>query len=309
MRKVYSFKVQNRQVGPALSQQVRSLIGDGNQAYVDNNLQEAIGIMQEVIRIEPRAAAAWSVLAQSYTDMGQPQKALQLRIMAAHLRHDADEWDRLANQSREQGYNQQALYCYRKVYSLDPTNVNALWDRASLAKEIGDLRTARNAFFAILKRFPHDLTVLSELRPVLIELSELSVCVDLFKQAFGHYQKTYPSGRGMDITSNTEVLGGGFGLMELLVMADLFNTLEEYENAIDVIRKGCRWLQGRADQMYWDACDDDREYDLPEMPPRGGAVEDGGVAPGRFPLDINARHRLAVARIKMGEIEEGKVRL
>ncbi|KAG6864003.1 hypothetical protein C0991_001165 [Blastosporella zonata] len=42
-----------------------------------------------VIRIEPRAASAWSVLAQSYADTGQPQKALQLRIMAAHLRHDA----------------------------------------------------------------------------------------------------------------------------------------------------------------------------------------------------------------------------
>ncbi|KNZ78575.1 Transcription factor tau subunit sfc4, partial [Termitomyces sp. J132] len=300
-------KGKGRQEGPALSQQVRSLIGDGNQAYVDNNLLEAIRIMQEVIRIEPRAASAWSVLAQCYTDMSQPQKALQLRIMAAHLRHDADEWDRLASQSREQGYNQQALYCYRKVYSLDPTNVDALWDRASLAKEIGELKTARNAFLAILKRFPHDLTVLAELRPILIEVSELSTCADLFQQAFIHYQNTYPSGRGMDATSNTEIPGGGFGLMELLVMADLFNTLGEHENAINVIRKGCRWLQGRADQMYWDACDDDREYDLPEMPPRGGVGDDGGVEPGRFPLDINARHRLAVARIKIGEIEEGKL--
>ena len=44
---------------------------------------------------------------------------------------------------REMGFNQQALYCYRKVYSLDPTNVNVLWDRASLAKEIGDLKTVR----------------------------------------------------------------------------------------------------------------------------------------------------------------------
>ena len=139
-----------RTTGPVLSQQVRSLIGDGNQAYVDSNLPEAIRIMQEVIRIEPRAASAWSVLAQCYEDMEQGQKALQLRIMAAHLRHDADEWDRLARQSREHGYNQQALYCYRKVYSLDPTNVDALWDRASLAKEIGDFRTVSSFIFISL---------------------------------------------------------------------------------------------------------------------------------------------------------------
>jgi len=56
--------------------------------------------MQEVIRIEPRAAPAWSVLAQCYEDMNKHQKVLQLRIMAAHLMHDADEWDRLARQSR-----------------------------------------------------------------------------------------------------------------------------------------------------------------------------------------------------------------
>ncbi|KAG6836328.1 hypothetical protein H0H93_009078 [Arthromyces matolae] len=299
-------KGKGRQVGPNLSQQVRSLIGDGNQAYVDNDLEKTISIMQEVIRIEPRAASAWSVLAQCYTDLHQPQKALQLRIMGAHLRHDAEEWNRLAGQSRELGFNQQALYCYRKVYSLDPTNVDALWDRATLAKEMGGLKIAKNSFLGILKRFPHDLTVLAELRPILIELSELNTCANLFQQAFEHYQRTYPSGRGMDVASNTEIFGGGFGLMELLVLADLYNILSEHEHAIEVIRKGCRWFQGRATQKYWDACEDDREYDLHEMPQRVG-IGNEGVEPGRFPLDINARHRLAVARIKMGEIEEGKL--
>jgi len=90
----------SRRSGPALSVEVRSLIGDGNSAYVDNNIPEAIRIMQEVIRIEPRAVAAWSVLAQCYADSNEPTKALQLRIMAAHLSHDAEEWERLARQSR-----------------------------------------------------------------------------------------------------------------------------------------------------------------------------------------------------------------
>jgi general transcription factor 3C polypeptide 3 (transcription factor C subunit 4) len=83
-----------------LSQQVRALIGEGNQAYVDGNISEAICTMQEVIRVEPRASAAWSVLAQCYDDRNEAQKALQLRIMAAHLRHDAEEWERLARQSK-----------------------------------------------------------------------------------------------------------------------------------------------------------------------------------------------------------------
>jgi hypothetical protein len=97
--------------------------------------------------------------------------------------------------------------------------------------------------------------------------------------------------------------GGGFGTMEILVLADLYNTLGDYGSAILTIRRGCRWLQGRAEQKYWDMCDDDREYDLI----RDETEREGEVQPGVFPLDVNTRHRLAIARIKMGEIEEGKV--
>jgi general transcription factor 3C polypeptide 3 (transcription factor C subunit 4) len=99
--------------------------------------------------------------------------------------------------------------------------------------------------------------------------------------------------------------------MEVLVLADLYNTLGEYENAVGVIRGGVRWLQGRREQAYWDKSVDDREFDLPEgeggvrRPVGTGA--NGDVPSGMFPLDINARHRLAVARIKMGDVEEAKV--
>ncbi|KAJ6588829.1 hypothetical protein B0H19DRAFT_1248427 [Mycena capillaripes] len=292
-----------RTAGPSLSFEVRSLLGDGNQAYVDGNLPEAIRIMLEVIRIEPRAASAWSVLAQCHEDMKQDQQALQLRIMAAHLAHDADEWDRLARQSKDLGFNHQALYCWGKLSSLDPANVNAQWDRALLARDMGDLKTTRNAFLSILKRFPHDLAVLSELRTILVEIGDLDTCTTLFKAAFEHYQKTYPSGHGHDPISNTDVPGGGFGHLEILVLADLYNTTGDHGRAIDVIRQGCRWLQGRGEHRFWDICDDDREFDLPHFK---RTIESGPQA-GMFPLDVNARHRLAVARIKMGETEEAKL--
>ena len=139
------------------------MVGEGNQAYVDGRVQDAIRIMQEVIRIEPKAISAWAVLANCQADMGLHDKALQLRIMAAHLKHDPERWYELAQQSRcdlarfvfiddcrgftftcairDMGFSKQALYCYSKAYSLDPTNVDALWDRAILAKEMGQINT------------------------------------------------------------------------------------------------------------------------------------------------------------------------
>ena len=93
--------------------------------------------------------------------------------------------------------------------------------------------------------------------------------------------------------------------MEILVLADLYNTLGQYEKAVETIRKGCRWLQGRIKQVFWDACEDDREYDVNEGTRTG--MGEGELEPGMYGLDVNARHRLAIARIKMGDVGEGKV--
>jgi len=88
--------------------------------------------------------------------------------------------------------------------------------------------------------------------------------------------------------------------MDLLLLLDLYNVLGEDRRAVRVIRNGTRWLQGRLNQKYWDM---DREYDLEGWPKlwRTQSSVFGSL------LDTNARHRLAVARIKMGDIEEGKV--
>ena len=118
----------------------------------------------------------------------------------------------------------------------------------------------------------------------------------------------YPSGQGKDNSSGLVVLGGGFSRIDLLLLADLYNVQGQHEQAIETIRKGTRWLQGRADQKYWDLCEDDREYDRDDWPARSSFGEAGSVLAGNFDLDPNARHRLAIARIKVGDVEEGKVR-
>jgi general transcription factor 3C polypeptide 3 (transcription factor C subunit 4) len=164
-----------------------------------------------------------------------------------------------------------------------------------------------------LRKVPHDLTVLDELRPLLIESSELDLCAKLFADAFEHNQNLHPTGSTIDPATGAQIPGGGFGVMDILVLADLYNSsnLGKHEEAIRTIKRGCRWLQGRASQKYWDACEDDREYDLdPRAWPSSitAPIRDGSVRPGFYPLDVNARHRLGIARLKMGDLEEGQVR-
>lgn len=162
-----------------------------------------------------------------------------------------------------------------------------------------------------MKLFPHEKTVLTELRPILIEVSDLPLCASLYQAALEHYQTTQPLGLPQPIETSTDPPpqpAQTFGFIDILVLADLYNTMAEYDRAINTIRNGCRWLQGRASQRFWDGCGDDREYDLPREDRGSMCIERSGeVQPGYYPLDINARHRLAIARIKLGEVEEGKV--
>ena len=161
---------------------------------------------------------------------------------------------------------------------------------------------------SILKHVPHDLSVLEQLRPILIELSDLNLCATLFQQAFDHYQTQFPTGH-VSLPSGPDGAAVVFDLLQVLVLADLYNTTERFDQAIQAIRRGCRWLQGRASEKFWDALEDDREWDIPTGAEGKSirVVGEGEVQPGMHPLDINARHRLAIARIKSGEINEGKV--
>ncbi|KAF8883900.1 hypothetical protein CPB84DRAFT_1850825 [Gymnopilus junonius] len=185
-------------------------------------------------------------------------------MVVAHLRYDADEWYRLVRESRERGYNQQALYCYHQGYSLDSTSVDALWHCAYLAKEMSDLRTTRNAFLAILKRFLFDLR-----KPytVFVKLCELPTCASLLQDALNLYmKKTYLPGQ-------------------------------------QAARTGVSAANAK------DLCEDVRVHDGEDCPLRTNANKGGGgvVPPGHYILDLKTRHRLVVARIKVGDVEEGKL--
>ena len=68
-------------------------------------------------------------------------------------------------------------------------------------------------------------------------------------------------------------------------------------------RKGGSKLLGYFNHL----CEDDGEYDYSDWPARSNFGEGSSVKAGNFELDPNARHRLAVARIKMGDVEERKV--
>lgn len=100
-------------------------------------------------------------------------------------------------------------------------------------------------------------------------------------------------------------------LAHIISLVDDLIELEQLEEAVNIIRRGQRWLQGRREQTKWDAMDDDREYDPPDVSRVGDdeadelqtEEHDAGYA-----LETPLRHRLAVLRLRLGDDSEAEVR-
>ena len=77
---------------------------------------------------------------------------LQCKLMAAHLsRSNSDLWKSLAVLSRELGHKDQAIYCFKKAISADPSDLEALVGSSNLYLEIGNENGAIIGFESILE--------------------------------------------------------------------------------------------------------------------------------------------------------------
>ncbi|KAJ1300854.1 hypothetical protein OPQ81_002493 [Rhizoctonia solani] len=280
-----------------LSQEVNHFLGQAHSAYASGDRETAIKLLQDVITIEPGVANAWGTLAFCYEDIGDHSRALKLRIMAAHLEGDVDQWMELGAKSREIGSMEQAVYCYRNAARLDKTNPDVLWDYAFCLRESGQTQKAIKTYESILQVLPHDLTVLAQLRGLLVQTGDLARATEYYSAAFEHYISSTlaPSQRIMPEAPADMVIdpalasvspppivekASGFGTREIATLADLLSGLGEHARAVEVVIRGAEWL-GQV--------------------PKGADEAALGEA-----LDVNLRMRLAVAKLRLGAIDVGK---
>lgn len=287
------------------SPEVRNMLGNANLAYVQGKQKEAIDILNEVIRIEPATKAAWYTLSTIQEELGNMDKAIQLRIVVAHLtKSNSNTWKELGIQSKELGLLEQAAYCFGEAVRSDRTDVEAIWDRASLLRETGKTRQASTWFAKLLKLQPHNPSILRELGPLYYELNEVPKAVQLYQAAYDHFRALYP------IPSAYADELQGWGNTDFELLADFLRSLKRYKEAAKIILEGVRWLQGRIQEgASWNSFGDDREYDLERKWREGWQnhpqrwCEDAPV----HQLDTGLRLRLGLARLYEGRTDEAKV--
>ncbi|CAJ0626021.1 10095_t:CDS:10, partial [Entrophospora sp. SA101] len=266
-------------IGPrnhALPPTLRAKVGEANLHYVNRDYPKAIEVLQEVIKIDPNIHSAWFTLGTIQDEIGCPEKALQLYLVAAHLTpHDGALWKRLDHSAAHQ-----AIYCFSKAIRCDPND-------------------AIDGFTGLLEKVPHDMNILREISKIHVQTSEIPKAIELYLDAYSYYQNQ-----------------GSFGYSEINIMAELYMLINDFGGAIEFIKCGVRWLQGREDETWWNNVSDDREYDEDENANRkdnsfilAGARRQGVFSSGgsNAPLPLELRIKLGISRICMDELEEGKL--
>jgi general transcription factor 3C polypeptide 3 (transcription factor C subunit 4) len=142
---------------------------------------------------------------------------------------------------------------------------------------------------------------LADLHPIVLATKKYRFGADALRTAFDWHTETF---FGPNDTASPE--NNTMTLENVINLADLLLQLDELEEAVVVIRRGQRWLQGRNNERQWDVQEDDREFDPEGLVREGeGGEEEEGVA--IHPLDVNLRQRLALVRLRLGHDIEANV--
>ena len=286
-----------------------SLYAQATEAFVDEqDPKKAISLINEAIAINPEIYHAHALLAEISFSIGEDEKGVGALFTAAHASQtDAEAWFQAVSALTErssmdrQSMLYQAAYCYSRIMHIggarDRHN-EARFQRAAINRELANFGKAMKDLETILETMPRNSSVLRQIAEICIETKNLARAKEIYEDTLAYYKEN-----GFE---NEE----SFTWADVLVYGQILAHEEPPElaipNSLKTLKQLSRWLQGRADETYWDEFnDDDREFDS-EHDPRRVLVSE--FVAGRHSLEsygvgipIEIRVRLGMLRLSQGE--------
>lgn len=285
--------------------EIQGMLGQANQCFAVQKLDEAQTILREIIRIDPNVFAAWRTLGEVHKDRalmeitGSPEekqsmeKCLTAFMTAAHLRpRDGPIWEDCANISKHLELIDQADYCYNKLCATKSDDVDLLWDRAKFNEAHDRNHKAIECYKHILKLLPYEMSTTRQLAHLYKAEGRIDEALKLYEETSQHYMK----GRARDV----------FNWSELNIMAELNTEAAETEgrqelwrNVITSIKDVARWQYNRQYEGWWNDRADDAEWDADEdrrkLDPRYVKSRD----PKAYDLPVDLKVKLGRARLQL----------
>lgn len=188
----------------------------------------------------------------------------------------------------------QAVHCFSKVIHNDPADVDAIWDRAFLYKQLDDITKAIEGFKAILEHYPHHFKVINELAQLYRTQGKTREAIQMYEDAIVWHTNNIEEDDDEDEDEEEEdSFKNKLGYSEINMLSELYLILNDYKKSLNTIKTGLRLVQKRQNETWWVDRDDDDEY-----------LEDD-ESRTEFPIEL--RVRMGVCRVYMNQVRLGTV--
>lgn len=304
-------------------------VSRASELITQERYEEALPILNEIIRNNAETYDAWPLLVTIYTEFGDRASVLGAKYFMATLQpNNVDGWlaaadyalagdvdagadvemdGEAAERARIRRYEdlETARQLYSGALKADKTNFFARVGRANISLELRHPSRAASDYLVALQTRPFDLQVIRNLAEASYDTVRKE---NIIRSTIDAYQKAM-----------VHAMGGGsldddasFTWVDAIIYPELFAALGQYADAIGALKTTARWLLGRHNDLLWSGFrEDDREWDvenrrraeLEQFDPHQYSLGSYGLG---LPLDLRAK--LAVYRLRDGNEEEALVR-
>ncbi|KIW02795.1 hypothetical protein, variant [Verruconis gallopava] len=266
-----------------------------NKAYIAEDYDEALRQGLEAVKVNPEMFHVHATIAEILLRKGRKDDALGALYVGVHATRDEGSWWYVIEKLIELGGNsketrQRLQDCYSSLLDMDPDNYKARYGRMKNYMASGQKTRARNECLNLLHRNPLDVDTLQVLAEICFSIEEPAIAAPSFGTFF---ELSVAQGGSDDVELAWKLLD---------IYMDILVHCSEWETGLHKLRTLARWILNRADEEFWDACDDDREWDLDDEPRR---VEVEKFTPGRYPLETYGEGLPIELRAKMGLLRLG----
>ncbi|CDW60262.1 general transcription factor 3C [Trichuris trichiura] len=105
---------------------LKALLGQAAVCFASGKLDEAVGMCQEVIRVQPGHHAGYTLMSAVFKEQGQKEKSLEYGLLGAMLNNQTDltSWKELATLVVELNQLRHALTCYERGIAVSCDSVS-----------------------------------------------------------------------------------------------------------------------------------------------------------------------------------------
>lgn len=280
-----------------LDPEVKLQLSKANEAFVNNDLDNALKLYSEVIKMDKNNFSAYKTLGEIYRMKNELNKCSNIWLLAAHLNpKDFDFWKTVAELSVELGHFKQAIYCYRRAISASGgKDLDAIFSRACLYREVGKFKRASSGLLKLRSLLPNDSRIVRELAKVYVEERRINDAISLYTKILDDnvkFRKLTDKGEMVSLDNIK------FDWSELNILSELYSSKAAWPLGIKALRQISRWIQEREKQIFWDDNSnndiefDERRFDNPRF--QKLKENDAGLD---YSLPIDIRVQLGIFRL------------